>query len=302
MRGVVAGLCAALALALVLAGGANTAPRAFPSLAAYRGLGTWVDLYDPKAFKNPAAVVASMRQRGARTLYLETANYHTAGDVGRPKGIGRFIDLAHAAGIKVVAWYLPGLDSPSRDLRRSLAAIRFRSTTGQRFDSFSLDIEASIVRRVGLRNRRLLNLSAAIRRAVGQSYALGAIIPSPRGMQLNAAYWPGFPYAPLANVYDVFLPMGYFTFHTRTSRGAFDFTIRNVTIVRRSTGDPSVPIHMIGGVSNAASAAQVRSFVQAVRACGVMGASMYDFTTTTASQWSTLTPISRAPLPTRTCA
>src|SRR5262249_21183521 len=158
-----------------------------------------------------AAVVASMRQRGARTLYLETANYHTAGDVGRVKGIGRFIDLAHAAGIKVVAWYLPGLDSPSRDLRRSLAAIRFRSPTGQRFDSFSLDIEASIVKRVTLRNTRLLNLSAAIRKAVGSSYALGAIIPSPRGMQLNAAYWPGFPYAQLANVYDVFLPMGYFT-------------------------------------------------------------------------------------------
>jgi hypothetical protein len=302
VRGVVAGLCAALAIALVLAGAANTARRATPSLAVYRGLGTWVDLYDPKAFKSPGAVITSMKQRGARTLYLETANYHTAGDVSRAKGVGRFIDLAHAAGIKVVAWYLPGLDSSSRDLRRSLAAIRFRSPTGQRFDSFSLDIEASIVRRVALRNTRLLNLSAAIRKAVGPTYALGAIIPSPRGMQLNASYWPGFPYAQLANVYDVFLPMGYFTFHTRTARGAFDFTIRNVTIVRRSTGDPSVPIHMIGGVSDAASTAQVRSFVQAARACGVMGASMYDFTTTTAPQWSTLTPISRAPAPTRVCA
>jgi hypothetical protein len=300
VRGVVAGLCALLALVLV--GGANTARKASPNLAAYRGLASWVDLFDGKAFKNPPAVVTSMKFRGARTLFLETANYHTAGDVGRPKAIGTFIDAAHAAGIKVVAWYLPGLDNPSRDLRRSLAAIRFRSSTGQRFDSFSLDIEASIVRRVALRNTRLLNLSAAIRRAVGPSYALGAIIPSPRGMQLNAAYWPGFPYAQLADVYDVFLPMGYFTFHTRTARGAYDFTIRNVTIVRRSTGDPLVPIHMIGGVANASTTAQVRSFVQAVRACGVSGASMYDFSTTTPLQWPTLTPISRTPAPTRACS
>jgi hypothetical protein len=300
VRGVVAGLCAVVALAL--AGGASPAGKTTPSLAAYRGLATWVDLYDGKAFKNPPAVIASMKLRGTRTLFIETANYRTAGDVGRPAAMGRFIDAAHAAGLKVVAWYLPGLDNPARDLRRSLAAIRFRSGTGQRFDSFSLDIEASFVRRVALRNTRLLNLSAAIRKAVGTSYALGAIIPSPRGMQLNPGYWPAFPYAELADVYDVFVPMGYFTFHTRTARGAYDFTVRNVNIVRRATGDPLVPIHMIGGVSNASTTAQVRSFVQAVRACRIIGASMYDFSGTTVSQWSTLTPLSRAAAPTRTCS
>ena len=41
----------------------------------YRGLGTWVDLYDAKAWDHPASAVSDMRAHGVRTLYLETSNY-----------------------------------------------------------------------------------------------------------------------------------------------------------------------------------------------------------------------------------
>jgi hypothetical protein len=286
-------------LVLVSAGAAGTAQA--PSLAAYRGLATWVDIYDGKLFKNPPAAVAGMKRRGVQTLFLETGNYHVSQDVVKRPAIQRFIESAHAAGLKVVAWYLPGFDNPARDLRRSLAAIRLRTRTGQRFDSFALDVEASIVRKVSLRTSRLLGLSAAIRSAVGESYPLGAIIPSPRGMQLLPKYWPNFPYLDMADSYDVFLPMGYFTYRTHTLRGAYDYTVRNVAIIRQATGDSLVPIHAIGGVADASTSAQVRGFVQAARACGVIGASMYDFSTTSSAQWSTLKPVSRAPSPTRVC-
>ena len=62
------------------------------------------------------------------------------------------------------------------------------------------------------RSVRLLGLSSALRKAVGPDYPLGAIIPSPRGMQLRPDYWPRFPYEGLARTYDVFMPMGYFTY------------------------------------------------------------------------------------------
>src|SRR5207244_11943246 len=155
---------------------------------------------------------AAVRTRGVRTPYLETSNSNRAADLVRPAALGRLVDAAHARGLRVVAWYLPTLVRPARDLRRSLAALRFRTQTGRSFDSFALDIESSAVRAPPVRTARLLDLSRRLRAAVGPSYALGAIIPSPRGMQLLPKYWPGFPYSDLYRVYDVFLPMAYFIY------------------------------------------------------------------------------------------
>lgn len=291
----VAGLAAA---ALVLPAAAGSEPAAAPpSLDAYRGLATWIDLYDAKGWSRPEAAVRSMKARGVRTLFLETANYSQSVDIVRPSIAGRFIDAARAAGLETVAWYLPSFANPDRDYRRALAAIRFRSVKGQRFDSFALDIEASVVKNVPLRNRRLLALSARIRAAVGRSYALGAIIPSPRGMQLLPRYWPGFPYAELARTYDVFLPMGYFSYRPTDLGGAYGYTVRNISLIRNGTGNPSVAVHTIGGLSQDSSVAQVRAFVRATRDCGVTGASMYDFSTTGAGGWKELLGVRVAALP-----
>ena len=288
------------AVALALAGSARPQEEA-PDSGPYAGLGTWVDIYDGGLYRNPAAAVRGMKRRGVRTLYIETANYRQPVDIVKPRAVSRFIESAHAAGIQVVAWYLPGFTSYSRDLRRSLAAVRFKTPRGQRFDSFGLDIESSDLRNVELRNSRLLRLSRAIRRAAGPDYPLSAIIPSPRGMQLLPKYWPGFPYAQLAQIYDAFLPMGYYSYRTRTLRGAYDYTVRNVAIIRRRTLDPNVPIHLIGGVADSSTAAQTRGFVRAARECGVIGASLYDWGTTTAAHWSSLNAVKRPPSPTRDC-
>lgn len=293
---------AAIAIYLFFAAAAGSAQVSAPSLAAYRGLGTWVDIYDPTAWTHPETAVAKMKARGVRTLFLETGNYHQTVDVVRSSVAARFIDAAHARGMKAVAWYLPSFAGPKKDLRRSLAAINFRTPSGGQFDSFALDIEASIVKNVGLRNTRLLTLSSQIREAVGSSYPLGAIIPSPRGMQLVHGYWPNFPYADLALTYDVFLPMGYFSYRPTDLGGAYGYTVRNVALIRRGTGDPQVPIHIIGGVGNDVSAAQVNAFVRATRDCGVSGASMYDFSTTVPGGWKYLRTVRlRAAVPKSRC-
>jgi putative Mn2+ efflux pump MntP len=287
-----------------LSGGfAAARPTTSTSLDAYRGLATWVDIYDAKDWSRPEAAVAAMKARGVRTLLLETGNYSQKTDVVRPKITGRFIDAARAQGIEIVAWYLPSFANPDRDYRRAMAAIRFRSAKGQRFDSFGLDIEASVVKNVALRNRRLLALSGRIRAAVGRSYPLGAIIPSPRGMQLLPKYWPGFPYADLALTYDVFLPMGYFSYRPTDLGGAYGYTVRNVSLIRRGTGNPTVAVHTIGGLSQDSSIAQVRAFVRATRDCGVIGASMYDFSTTGPKGWKQLLGVRINPLPSKsTCS
>jgi len=229
-----------------------------------------------------------MAEHGVRTLFLETGNYSHAARVNEPSVAARFVEAAHAEGMRIVAWYLPSLAAPRHDFGHSLAAIRFRTPLGERFDSFALDIESSVVKSVPLRNQRLLSLSRRLRAAAGRSYPLGAIIPSPRGMQLLPKYWPGFPYRRLARLYDVFLPMGYYSYRPTDLGGAFGYTARNVALIREKTGRPNEPVHAIGGIADRSSQTQVRDFVRATRACGVVGASLYDFSTTTGAQWTAL--------------
>jgi len=298
------------ALTLLLVGGLLAVPSAPPAaaglsdkLSAYRGLGTWVDIFDDPEWRRPVAAVNRMAELGIRTLYVETANYRQTKAIVYAKKTAKMIETAHDLGIEVVAWYLPGFQNLTLDRKRSMAAIRFTTPRGDRFDSFALDIEDSTVEPATKRTKRLLKLSRQIRRAVGAAYPLGAIIPAPRGMQLKRDYWPGFPFKGLAKIYDVFLPMGYWSYR---SEGGYEFSRdyarRNVRIIRNRTGRAAVPIHPIGGVSEDVTRAEVRGFVRGAREHGVIGASLYDFGTTTDGQWSEMrrvptNPYQPTPLP-----
>lgn len=240
-----------------------------------------------------------MARHGVRTLYLQTGNYEQRADLVRPQALGRFVDAAHAAGMRVVAWYLPSFLYPAQDERRSLAAIRFRSSKGERFDSFALDIEASLVRSVPLRTKRLLQLSARLRSAAGGRYPLGAIIPSPVGIRRHPTYWPHFPYRSLARYYNVFLPMAYATdAGVRGVTATRVYNTADIAIIRTRTRKPNVPIHLIGGLANAMGTTEIAGFMRAVGDCGPLGYSLYAFSVTRASTWQS---IARPPAGTHPC-
>jgi len=272
-------------LALSPAGGAAPQPD---TSTVYGGLGSWVDIFATQAWRDPKAVVDVLRANGVGTLYVETSNYSQSRDILYPTALGRFVEAAHAAGLDVVGWYLPSFARPALDARRALAAIRFRSGHGQRFDSFALDIEASVVRDVELRNARLLALATSLRKAVPAGYSLGAIVPSPVGMQRHPHYWPGFPFAALAATFDAFVPMAYFSYYAKTPAAAYAYARNVIVAIRRETGLPEVPIHVIGGLANRARNAEVDRFIQAASDCGVAGISLYAFFQTSGAQWSLL--------------
>ncbi len=274
-------LCCALPAATARGGAGDPAATAD----VYGGVGSWLDIFAGKPWSQPRTVVASLRAHGVRTLYLETSNYSHAAGVVYPRATGRFLDEAHAAGLRVVAWYLPSFAHPAADESRSLAAIRFRSATGERFDSFALDIEASVVPNVKLRNARLLALSRRLRAAAPAGYPLGAVIPSPVGMARHPDYWPGFPYARLAEVYDAFVPMAYFTNYVHTSAAAYAYARDVVRTIRARSGDPDVPIHLIGGLANRAGAGAIDGFARAASDCAVEGISLYAYLQTSGAQW-----------------
>jgi hypothetical protein len=276
--------------------GATAAPgTAGPKLDSFRGLGAWVDMFEDRAWARPAKAVADMASHGVRTVYLQTSNYSQDAAVVHPDGVSSFLKAAHARDMDVVAWYLPGFAKLGRDFTRSMAAIGYRSSTGERFDAFGLDIEASILGPPSERTKRLLKLSHRIRKNVGAEYPLGAIIPSPVGITLNEGYWPKFPYAGLSEIYDVIVPMGYFTYHVKGPAKVHDETARNVEIIREKTGDDSIPIHMIGGIADEASGLEVEAFVEAVREHGLLGASIYNWSLSGAEDWAPLEAIPANP-------
>lgn len=262
-------------------------PIAVPaSLDAYRGLGSWVDMFDPRAWSDPAAAVRDMASHGVRTLFIETGNSTSpAAAVFKPAQMQTFIREAHAHNMRIVAWYLPDLTSQTRDYARIAETIRFRTSDGQRFDSFALDIESSAVHSSSARNSRLAWLSEKIRTLVGRSYPLGAIIPSPVGISKKRGYWPAFPYTELAQTYDVFVPMSYYTYHGPGEAAAYTYTFSNVRIIRAQTGCATTPIHLIGGITETSSVSEVRGFIRAEQETHCLGASLYDWVGTTSGDW-----------------
>lgn len=296
----IAGLTVLTGLALAAARPQASAAAGSASITAYRGLGTWVDMYDPRAWKNPKAAVTDMASHGVRTLYIETANYHNPASESmfKPAALAVFIKECHARKIKVVAWYLPGFKDLDKDYKRSMAAIDFRTSDGQKFDSFALDIEASIVKPASTRSARLKTLSAKLRKAVGKSYPLGGIIPSPAGMKINSSYWPDFPYKDVAAVYDVIVAMGYYTYHGDGYAHAYNETRENVRIVREKTGRPTIPIHVIAGVGDKSTGSETTAYVRALRETGCLGGSMYDWSTTDDADWRPLASVRFNPVQT----
>jgi len=262
-----------------------------PSSVAYRGLGSWVDIYEDKAWANPTATVADMKSHGVRTIYLETGNSRQKTAIFKPAAQSAFIRAAHARGMKVVAWYLPDLKNVNSDYSRIAAAIKFRTADGQRFDSFALDIESSAVTPVSTRNSRLDTLTKKIRKVAGASYPLGAIIPSPVGMSKNKTYWKGFPYKSLAAQYNAFVPMSYYTYHGKGAAAATADTLSNIRIIRAQPGCKTIPIHLIGGIADDSTTAEVKAFVAATQKARVSGASFYSWTGTSAAAWKALSAI-----------
>jgi len=271
--------------------------------AVYAGLGSWIDIFAGSPWTRPEATVSALAQHGVGTLYLQTSNYSQVTALLRPAALSRFVAAAHADGLSVVAWYLPSLANGQLDFQRALAAIRFRTRDGQGFDSFALDIEASVVHDVSLRNARLLALGRRLRAAVGPDYPLGAIIPSPVGMQRHPHYWPGFPYAGLARSFDVFLPMAYFSYYETSSSGVYAYTRGVVRQIRTRAAAPDVPIHVIGGLAGGVGGQGMTGFVRALTDCAVAGASLYEYPQTTSGQWARLAALSfESAVPSPACA
>ena len=289
VRGALVLLAVGLSVAVASAA-APAAPRADASV--FGGLGTWVDIYDGALFAAPEQTASRIAARGVKVVWVETANDRSAVDVLRPAELGRLVDSLHARGIRVVAWYLPGHVNHGRDIRRSLAMLSFRTTTGQGFDGVALNIESTRLRNVAVRSRRAVDLARRLRTAAGETPL--AIVPfNPRGLERRPSTWPRFPWADLAAISDAFAPMVYTGGAFEGFDATYGYVTRALRLLRAQTGNPDVQIHVAGGVADRLGPEELAGFVAAVSDDGgVLGVSLYDWATTRPAAWRALKPVS----------
>ena len=284
--GAIAGVAlAVLATWPTAARGAAGPDHARASGSPHHGLAAWIDIFDAGPWERPAQTARRLARRGVATVFVQTSNHRHPRALHRPRALGGMLRSAHRHGMQVVAWYLPGFHDPQRDWRRIRAAVTHESRAGDRFDGFALDIEATEVRDIAVRNRRMLRLSSRLRRLAGDGYLLGAIIRDP----VSQRYWPRFPYRAVRETYDAILPMSYWTGHAIGETRVRQRTCRTLRLIRARTRDCAVPIHVIGGIASHASPAEVHGFARAAVACRATGASLYDAPITSARQWRHLT-------------
>ena len=288
---------AVLATVAVVAPPAATAAVAPPTghndLRSFQGLGTWVDGYDfsRELTQSPtftARTVQFAAANGVKTIYIQGAKRSpkTPNSLLSRDRLGAILLAAHARGIRVVAWYLPTFDNPSADFMHLDAMMQFK-VNGQHFDGIGLDIESTKVP-VATRNARLVALAKRVRARTW--LPLTAIVLPPVLTEIiRPSYWGGtFPWASLKPLYDVWIPMGYYTAYTRwpTWRDAGRSTTEDIRRLKAHLG--TVPIHYAGGIADTSTAADFQKFTAAAKAAGALGVSAYDYATTPGWAWSYL--------------
>lgn len=266
---------------------AVTRPAAW-SLAPYAGLGVWLDVYDwTSEFTkgSPRVQVADidrMADLGIQTLYIQTAHRRSASDVIEPERLLPMIERAHARGMAVVGWYLPMLENTDVDLRRLLAAAALP------IDGLGVDIESLAVGDVTERNRRLLELSAGLRRNMGNK-AISAITPDAVHLQVvNPSFWPAFPWPELGATYNVIVPMAYWSIRKPEWKWGEKYAGENIDRIRAATGRPDMPIHIAGGIADGVTLDDLAGMVRAIQSHAVLGGSLYDWNTSNPAQWDVL--------------
>lgn len=253
----------------------------------YRGLGAWVDLYDYvlRDKMDPLIAVEEMADRKVKTLYLQTGRWNLEPDIVDPATVAVFIDAAHARGIRVVGWYLPGFGDLGRDLRRSLAVLEFVTPSGGHFDGFAPDIEdrREVEGDISRFNDGIARYSRALRGAVGEATTIAAIVPDAKNNKRLPQRWLGFPWEEIAEQYDVIMPMAYWSVTKGANCSAeYDAAayMQEVEATTQGLMGETRPMHSIGGIADCISAKEVAGYVSTARELHWVGVSLYDFATT----------------------
>ena len=267
---------------------------------AYRGQGAWIDGFDysPPYANNGVpplspADLDDMAAAGVQTLYIQSGRLDDRSpDLLEDRWLlAEFLMRAEQHDIDVVAWYLPKWGDDTIDLDHLMAAHNF-DVLGYRFDGVAVDIEWN---QDGLqvqeRNERFVRLSRLLSIQTGAD-PLGAIVLPPVQTEvINPAFWPDFPWSDIDNLYDVWMPLSYWSFRGDPYGDGYSYNAESVQRLRENLGDPDALVHPIGGIGAEIDAPpsgtkpyiarvdQLDGFAQSLVDTRSIGGSIYDWLT-----------------------
>ena len=158
----------------------------------------------------------------------------------------------------------------------------------------AIDIEdTDHVTDIDQRNSALVELSQRVRAAAGDD-ALGAIVLPPVLTDVvNQNFWPDFPWREVEPLYDVWLPMSYWTFRTSSSgyHDGYTYNDESTRRLRNNLGDQNAVVHAIGGIGDVVTPEELDRFAQSLVDDNDVGGSIYD--------WNSMTAETRAALAAR---
>lgn len=260
---------------------AVTSPAHWTShLAVLKGKGMWIWEWNSTDGGNAQAIVQQAVTAGLHQLWIRVGDSQN-GFYGAQE-LDALVPLAHAHGIKVIAWGFPYLWDPVGDARWTAQILDWRATDGERVDGFSADLEEPS-EGVRMSARRAAVYLELVRRAAGSRLVVATVYPP------SNANWDGsYPYRAMAPYVDAFAPMIYWEC-TDPGRDA-TLDVARLRTLR--------PVHVIGEAFNLAgsggravspSGAEIAEFLRASRHAGALGASFWVWQDATQEEWTALT-------------
>jgi hypothetical protein len=259
-----------------------------PLWTAVAGKGMWLTL-GLFATGDADALARAAQLDGITHVYVESA-ISPLGFHGE-KSVGRLIEAAHKRHVAVIAWVYPYLYDLASDVALTRRVAAFRTQNGQRFDGIAADLEQNV------QGWNVRAYSQLVRAYLGPRYLLVGVPYPPQSS-------PDYPYTELARSYNVIAPMDYWH-QTQSAFGldyghmryGYDYAHRyasdSVAAIRKVSGH--VPVSPIGQTfddfgrlemgPSAPSPEEVRGFLAGSQSGGAIGASFFQWMTTTDPEW-----------------
>jgi hypothetical protein len=264
---------AAAAVAGAQAGG-HIVKRPMP----IEGMGMWIYQFDKAQRGDPRRIVRAAVQRGITHIYVRLGSSKVG--VAGWRNIKKILPVAHAAGLKVIAWDFPYLYSPTLDARRA-AFVMAHTVNGHRVDGFAADVET---RSEGtkLTRSRARRYARQLRANLPTHFIV--LVPPRPSRYIRSFY----PYDVLVPYFDAVAPMVYWGRHSP------DGTVAEAIRYLRRFGKPVAPIGQAydmgpeGGPKGHPKGRALVRFMNEARVRGAVGVSFWSWQHTSRGLWHTI--------------
>lgn len=259
--------------------------RVSPSPAALlRGISMWAT-YNLLAVSTPDAIVRTALHNHLTHIYVEVGRSGPLGLYGRV-GLLRLLPVAHAHGLRVIAWVYPYLTNLPADVALTVAAARLTTTTGQHPDGVMADVEQNMT------ESAVRAYGQIVRALLGPSTLMG-IATYPPQSAAGAVY----PFRTAAASWDVIAPMDYWHLRQRaySAYQVADYVTTSVRRIMAATGNAHQPIDVIGQAFNIwqdgihqPTGLETHAAIAAARAAGALGIGFFEWNHASPDEWMAL--------------